>query len=512
MMITVFGNNSYVKALQQKETIEVLEKLKTAPGLNYGPISFPRFLEQYSPSEWVTRKIMALPLAACSLISSALNIGKFALACLGVLKIDKQYYSYCAFRSLQQFVGYFTLMINDAQGCYWLQTVEFNKKCDELAIIKKAEIDKVIFGIMYPADPRYHSAQEVETTKEKLLALDEASFAKQIPLFSEEHSTLLSERLKSFPPPKTEISPEIEKDSGEKKNENLEDTEKKTGPKPKKKSAPSSASTDESGRKKERKEGTDYPTRQSENKEGQGTPAKTTRSPKEQSSPPQNKERKESEKPSAAPKSAAADSSGSDQAKATPPHTSTPIPPPTTPKQTSSKKQETPFDDFFFSFTGFPAGHTIFFDIPRHAQHTQQGPQQQRFNNEQDFFNAFFASMAHNQRPHGSPTEGADHNAHQGHHQYAWSAPGSGPSPYADAYAQMPQAPKEPTKEEIRDNFFKLIDYKGDANNAGEIRTAYRKACLKAHPDKNPDDVEGAKVKFQELQDAHTAYEKSMGR
>lgn len=48
---------------------------------------------------------------------------------------------------------------------------------------------------------------------------------------------------------------------------------------------------------------------------------------------------------------------------------------------------------------------------------------------------------------------------------------------------------------------YDLLDIKPDADPL-QIKKAYRKAAIKYHPDKNPDDPEGASAKFQQIGEA----------
>ena len=49
--------------------------------------------------------------------------------------------------------------------------------------------------------------------------------------------------------------------------------------------------------------------------------------------------------------------------------------------------------------------------------------------------------------------------------------------------------------------YYDLLEIKYDADPL-EIKKAYRKAAIRYHPDKNPDDPEGASAKFQRIGEA----------
>ena len=51
-------------------------------------------------------------------------------------------------------------------------------------------------------------------------------------------------------------------------------------------------------------------------------------------------------------------------------------------------------------------------------------------------------------------------------------------------------------------NYYTVMGVKKDATDA-EIKKAFKKLAIKYHPDKNPDDPEGAKTKFQEVANAY---------
>lgn len=56
---------------------------------------------------------------------------------------------------------------------------------------------------------------------------------------------------------------------------------------------------------------------------------------------------------------------------------------------------------------------------------------------------------------------------------------------------------------EKKEDYYKLLGISRTANDK-QIKKAFKKLAIKFHPDKNTDDPEGAKVKFQKIA---TAYE-----
>lgn len=61
----------------------------------------------------------------------------------------------------------------------------------------------------------------------------------------------------------------------------------------------------------------------------------------------------------------------------------------------------------------------------------------------------------------------------------------------------MRQQPKEKSED-----YYKILGVKRDANDA-QIKKAFKKLAIKYHPDKNKDDPDGAKAKFQKVAAAY---------
>lgn len=57
----------------------------------------------------------------------------------------------------------------------------------------------------------------------------------------------------------------------------------------------------------------------------------------------------------------------------------------------------------------------------------------------------------------------------------------------------MKKQPKEKSED-----YYKILNVKRDATDA-QIKKAFKKLAIKYHPDKNADDPEGAKKKFQKV-------------
>ena len=61
---------------------------------------------------------------------------------------------------------------------------------------------------------------------------------------------------------------------------------------------------------------------------------------------------------------------------------------------------------------------------------------------------------------------------------------------------------KNKAKEEKSEDYYKLLGLPKNANDK-QIKKAFKKAAIKYHPDKNQDDPEGAKEKFQKVANAY---------
>jgi len=61
----------------------------------------------------------------------------------------------------------------------------------------------------------------------------------------------------------------------------------------------------------------------------------------------------------------------------------------------------------------------------------------------------------------------------------------------------MKQQPKDKAED-----YYKVLGVKRDANDK-QIKKAFKKMAIKYHPDKNTEDPEGAKAKFQKIANAY---------
>eukprot|EP00471_Norrisiella_sphaerica_P002202 CAMPEP_0184488038 /NCGR_PEP_ID=MMETSP0113_2-20130426/10490_1 /TAXON_ID=91329 /ORGANISM="Norrisiella sphaerica, Strain BC52" /LENGTH=110 /DNA_ID=CAMNT_0026870503 /DNA_START=66 /DNA_END=394 /DNA_ORIENTATION=+ len=59
-----------------------------------------------------------------------------------------------------------------------------------------------------------------------------------------------------------------------------------------------------------------------------------------------------------------------------------------------------------------------------------------------------------------------------------------------------------PTPDLNSDDYYKVLGLEKDCTDR-DIKKAYRKLAIKYHPDKNPDDPEGAEAKFKKIGEAY---------